>query len=400
MKRKGHLFIQITDINNCMHAIAETLEHKPKYQEEYKHLLLNPEKYATEMSMLMNNPNFAINYNRKTIIEKHSQKVRELSIPPIYPSQCIQHAVMRIVKPILLKGSYYYSCANLKDKGIRRACIGVEYATLRDIKHAKYCAQLDIKKFYENIDPEILINKLKTKIKDKRCIDLLSAIIYSNKNGLPLGNYTSPYLAEFYLQELDHFIKQHEIKIKHYVRYCDDMVLIHSNKKQLHKMVRDIKLFLNKNLNLTLKSNYQVYRIRYKTFDDQLNKPIYRGRSIDFVGRKFSINYTKIRKKTALSFIRTSNKIKKIYSKYKFIHRHLAASFISKASCLLHTSSTSLKRKYYNTLPIDNMKYSISSYSKSRQTVNKNLELIHNIYILPDLSYNTVLFLNKYYNRG
>ena len=85
------------------------------------------------------------------------------------------------------------------------------------------------------------------------------------------GNYTSQWFANFYLQDLDHYIKE-DLKIPYYIRYMDDMVLFHRNKKELHKARVKIEEFL-KNEDLKLKENWQLFKTD--------------SRPIDFLGYKF-----------------------------------------------------------------------------------------------------------------
>lgn len=71
-------------------------------------------------------------------------------------------------------------------------------------------------------------------IKDRDTLDLIDKIIDSTDKGVPIGNYTSQWFANFFLQDLDHYIKE-ELKVPYYLRYMDDMVLFHRNKKDYTK---------------------------------------------------------------------------------------------------------------------------------------------------------------------
>lgn len=76
---------------------------------------------------------------------------------------------------------------------------------------------------------------------------LIDSIIDSSKEGLPIGNYTSQWFANFYLEDLDHYIKE-TLKVKYYIRYMDDMVLFSNNKKELKKVKLAIDDFLKKKI--------------------------------------------------------------------------------------------------------------------------------------------------------
>ena len=112
--------------------------------------------------------------------------------------------------------------------------------------------KLDIKKYFDNIDHQVLKQKLCKIIKDKECLDLLYNIIdsFSTEKGLPIGNLTSQFFANLYLSELDHFVLE-QLKPCGYVRYMDDFVLFENDKDKVKmdlKLIEEfckIRLFLN-----------------------------------------------------------------------------------------------------------------------------------------------------------
>lgn len=130
---------------------------------------------------------------------------------------------------------------------------------MRDIKHAKYCVKMDISKFYPSIPHDRLKARLREKIKDEKALQILFKVIDSHNPGLPIGNYTSPWLAELFLQPLDYHIKQN-LGVKHYIRYADDLVMIGNNKRKLRKAMYGVIDFVH-GLGMTVKHDYQLYRI-------------------------------------------------------------------------------------------------------------------------------------------
>ncbi len=101
-----------------------------------------------------------------------------------------------------------------------------------------YCLKADIKHYFQEVDHEILLRIIKKKIKDDKVIWLIKQILNnnvigdSNGKGMPLGNLTSQFFANVYLNELDYFVK-HKLKAKYYIRYVDDFVLLDSSKENL-----------------------------------------------------------------------------------------------------------------------------------------------------------------------
>lgn len=89
---------------------------------------------------------------------------------------------------------------------------------------------MDISKFYPSINKVLLKKSFRRLIKDNEVLWLIDTIIDSTDKGIPIGNYTSQWFANWYLQDLDHYIKE-VLHVKYYYRYIDDMVLFGRNKK-------------------------------------------------------------------------------------------------------------------------------------------------------------------------
>ena len=128
-----------------------------------------------------------------------------------------------------------YAC--LKGKGMHKACLEVQKAMLhcKRIWREYYVLKMDVRKYFENINKNILYKIICKKVIDKKLLWLLKEIIYSNegKKGLPIGNYTSQMFANIYLNEVDQYIK-HNLHCKYYFRYMDDSIILIQTKKQKH----------------------------------------------------------------------------------------------------------------------------------------------------------------------
>lgn len=178
-------------------------------------------------------------------------KHREISAAP-YRDRVVHHAICNIIAPLWDKGMIYDSYACRKDKGTHKAiCRFTEYA-----RKNKYVLKCDIKKFFKSIDHDILKNILSGRIKERKTRELLYKIIDSSnaENGLPIGNLTSQWFANIYLNEFDHFVKE-VLNCKYYIRYMDDIVFFLDSKKALNKILLNIKDCLA-GLNLKLKENH------------------------------------------------------------------------------------------------------------------------------------------------
>ena len=164
---------------------------------------------------------------------------------------------------------------------------------------------MDIRHYFDSVDHEVLKRLLRHKITDRRMLWLLYEIIDSCETGIPLGYYTSQWFANFFLEGLDHYIKD-RLRWKFYYRYCDDITAVARTKKELWRF-RNVMHIKSDFIGLTIKPNECV-------------RPISEG--LDALGYKTYQNRKFIRKRTKQNFAR---KIKKLSSKRR--RRELTASF-------------------------------------------------------------------------
>lgn len=318
MKRIGYIYDKIYNIENIKTAIRKASLGK-RTQRRVKLVLDNIDFYANEISILLQNKNYIPSpYIIKNIKDGINKKERTIYKPKFYPDQIIHWALILQIEPILMRGMYHYNCGSIPKRGSSYGKKAIEKWIRNDIKHTKYCLKTDISKFYPSINNEILKKKFCRIIKDKNCLWLIDVIIDS-VSGLPIGNYTSQWFANFFLQDLDHFIKE-DLGIRYYVRYIDDFVMLDSNKRKLHRARIKIEEYLNKN-DLHLKNNWQVFRVD--------------SRPIDFLGFKFYRNKTTLRKRNAL---RIKRRIRKIYNKDKITIKD-ARSIVSYFGWIKNTDS-------------------------------------------------------------
>jgi len=192
----------------------------------------------------------------------------------------VQHALMDVVEPIWDKLFIYDSYACRKGKGIHSG----SRRTMEFIRQGGYCLKMDVSKFYASINHDILYEIVQRKIKCPDTLWLLHDIIYSIEGpvNIPIGNYTSQWFGNLYMNELDQMLKT-QYKIKHYIRYCDDFILFHKDKNFLREMQAVITDFLEHRLVLKIS--------REALF------PVKDG--IDFLGYRHFPEYILLRKSTA-----------------------------------------------------------------------------------------------------
>ena len=149
-----------------------------------------------------------------------------------------------------------------------------------------YILKMDVRKFYASIDLERLKAKIRRRIKDKRMLQVIELIIDGHPEGLPIGNYLSQHLANFFLADNDQTIKAK--RVKHYARYCDDMVALSSSKNELKRLMFSTIEYIAGD-GLEIKRNAQVY-------------PIERDGGLDFLGYNFYRHSIRLRKRNERNF--------------------------------------------------------------------------------------------------
>lgn len=170
----------------------------------------------------------------------------------------IHQAVFQVLYPIFNKHFIFDSYSSRVGKGThkdsKRFFILPRKAS-KNWRKPAFILKCDIQKFFDSINHQILFGLIKKKILDKDVLWLVGKILKSFERspniGIPLGNVTSQLFANIYLNEFDQFIK-HKLRIKFYVRYVDDFVIVSKDNEYLEFLIPQIALFLKNELNLCL----------------------------------------------------------------------------------------------------------------------------------------------------
>ena len=170
----------------------------------------------------------------------------------------LHQALFRILYTIFDRQFIYDSYSCRLGKGVHRAVNRLNDFLRKESYHYSkpiFVLKCDIRKFFDSIDQQTLLNLIKQRVVDPNTIWLVEKIIYSFEKlpdqGLPLGNVTSQLFANIYLNELDQFVK-HKLRVKYYLRYCDDFAIVSDGKDYLVSLIPQINNFLNINLRLDL----------------------------------------------------------------------------------------------------------------------------------------------------
>jgi len=222
----------------------------------------------------------------------------------IFRDRVVHHALINIIQYLFESGFIYDSHANQIGKGTLKAIERFDKfkrKVSRNNTRKCFILKADIKHYFEEINHDILMNILKIKIKDEKILWLIKLILNNyviggkKIKGMPLGNLTSQFFANVYLNELDQFAK-HKLRAKYYIRYVDDFVILHDSKDQLKKWKNEIGIFLKEKLDLELHLNKsQILKLE---------------KGIKFLGFRIFNHHKLLRKSNMKHFERKLNQMK------------------------------------------------------------------------------------------
>lgn len=263
-------------------------------------------------------------------IDGSSGKVRRIGIQDI-KQQLYDYIAIEGLKP-LLKRIGEYQCASIPGRG----CVKGKEAIFRWIqnKKMKYFVKLDIRKCFESIDHDLLMNFLKRRIKNDRLIWLIQTLVDSFESGLSIGSYLSQYLCNLYMSEIYHYIMEDLYKtrrgkrinlVRHCLIYMDDILIIGSGRRDINMAAKRI-IQKARNMGLSIKDNWQVKDI------DKF--------PVDMMGFKIYRTHTEIRGRIYLRVRRSFQRAR------KHISLRTAKKCLSYYGYLKHTNSRKMQRKW------------------------------------------------------
>lgn len=247
MKRVGCLIEKIAEFDNLALAAHKAFRHKKSSLEiiDYQnHLYENLNILRCQILSGEINPG---GYWQFTIFEP---KERNICAAPL-SQRILHHAIMNICHPYFDSNQIFDSYASRPGKGMHKAVLRVK----QFCRSNRYFVKIDFRKYFDSIDHTILKILLNKIIKDTQLLLIFNKIIDSydiNGKGIPIGNLTSQYFANYYLSGLDHCMKE-VIKIRCYVRYMDDVVILGRSKDEIKTFMSEYIDFASNKLELTAK---------------------------------------------------------------------------------------------------------------------------------------------------
>ena len=290
MKRLNNIYDNILDIDKIIEIYDKRIKVNTKNKKKLEKFEYNYVSNITYIKNILKQRKYQVGIYNIFIIKE--PKMRLIMSQNII-DKSINHLVTKYFLIDIFDNTLInQNVATRKNKGTDYG-IKLVKKYLNDIKFKDYYVlKFDIKKYFFNIDHLICKNIIRTKIKDNDVLNILDNIIdstdydYVNENinkikdselkknpklreeiekipiykkgkGLPIGNMSSQFLAILYLNELDHFIKE-KLKIKYYIRYMDDGLIIHEDKEYLKYCLKEINIFIKK-YKLELNNKTKIY---------------------------------------------------------------------------------------------------------------------------------------------
>ena len=307
MRRHGKLWEKIISEKNIQLAYIKARKHKSQFRAVKKFEKNEKENLEKIRQSLINKTFKTAKYFEKQVYEP---KQRTIYVLPFSPDRIVQHALMNILIPIFeglfIKDSY----ACIENRGLHKGSL----RTMEYVRRNKYCLKCDISKFYPSINHEILLKIIKRKIKCKDTLWLVEDIVNSfpGNTNIPIGNFTSQWFGNLYMNELDRYVKE-ELKIKDYIRYCDDFCLFHNDKKVLNQAKVKIKEFIETRLELKF-SKCDLFQT---------------SQGVDFLGYRHFKKYILLRKSTTKRVKKRLSKLPKLLEENKISKEQFRSSVAS-----------------------------------------------------------------------
>ena len=316
MKTHKRLWDRFISRENFAHAAYRALRNKKKTG-EIRRFLRDMPGQTERVRQLVLSGKFTTSQYRVKIV--HEPKRREIYILPFYPDRIVHHALMNVLMPI-------WDAMFSRDSYCCRPGFGIHRASLRTMEFArrrKYFLQCDVRKFYPSINHKVMYDIIARKVRDKKILAIIQNIIDSKEGetNLPIGNFCSQWFGNLYLNELDTFVKQ-VLRVKDYIRYCDDFCLFSDDKRELNGWLAEIRQFLFDKLKLT--------------FSYAEIAPTNAG--VDFMGYRHFPNVVKLRKSTMRRVMRRIKRIERIPIETRRADIHIRSQIASMHGWAGHAS--------------------------------------------------------------
>jgi RNA-directed DNA polymerase len=347
MKRHGNLWPQITDFENLLWA-ARKAQRGKRFRQNVLDFNYHREQKLLQLSRALKNQTYQP--GKYQVFQVYSPKPRLISAAP-YPDRVVHHALCNVIQPIFERTFIFDSYANREGFGTHRA--------LRRFTHfartSRYILQCDVRKYFPSIDHALLKAIIRRKIKCPDTLWLIDTIIdgsnpqepvieyfpgdtlltpLERRRGLPIGNLTSQFFANIYLNGFDHFVKEH-LKAAKYLRYVDDFALFADDAVYLAEARIALEHYLDA---LRLK----IHPIKSQLFETR--------QGASFVGFRILPDRIRVRNDNLRRARLRLKRLQKAYAYNRISVQRLTQSLQSWGAHLKHADTGYLRRNIFNQL--------------------------------------------------
>lgn len=263
MKRIGKtsgIIDKICEYSNISQSIDVVLRgRKRKNQRAGRYILKHRDEIIEKLQNEIRTGTFTITGYREYEVND-GPKIRRVQSINLY-ERIGCNAIMHVVEKLVFRKYIRTTGASIRRRGMHDLKSLIQRDLLKDPKGTKFCYKFDIKKFYESINQEIMLNTLRKMFKDKILMTIFERFVEMMPSGLSIGLRSSQGFGNILLSSyIDHYIKDH-CGVKYYYRYCDDGVIFGSSKSELWK-IRDIIHERTSLMGLSIKENERVFPTR------------------------------------------------------------------------------------------------------------------------------------------
>lgn len=303
------------------------------YKKEVLEFEVNLETNISNMMKKIETGNYEFGKYREFII--YEPKKRIIKSLPYQDRVVHQWYVEEFIKPYMMPRFIEHTYACLPERGGHKAVHDLQ-KMMRIMKRncggSYYVLKCDIAGYFYNINKKILYEIMKKKINDQKLLEFTKKIIYNEEGerGIPIGNYTSQLFANIYLNELDQYAKN-VLKIKFYLRYMDDFIILCKNKEEAKKYFYILKEFVEKKLDLKFNQKSKYY-------------PSHLG--IDFCGYITYETHRRLRKRSKRNMLKKIKQWNKEYRNDTLDLKIVQESWNSWLGHISHASCYNLMKRY------------------------------------------------------
>lgn len=268
MRRVGNLMSQIVDYDNIQLAFIKSCRGKQAKQEVMEFRNDYDKNISDIRKSLLSGDIHVGNYNYFKIYDPKERLICAAS----FRERVVHHAIMNVCHQYFERTLIYDTYATRIGKGVYKALDKAKCAASK----YEYVAKLDYRKYFDSIDHAVLKEKLARLFKDRELLNLFYKIIDSycvvEEKGVPIGNLTSQYFANYYLSSLDHKMKD-DLRVPVYLRYMDDILMMDKDKTQLRNHVQIMQDYSRRDLKLQLKEPIYCNSLKGVQFLGYIVKP-------------------------------------------------------------------------------------------------------------------------------